>query len=75
LPRAPADLHAALVEVDVGGKFRRTPAGVVVFGFGKHAGRPLTEVARTDPSYLNWMIGRPFLEDVHALVRAAVRLS
>ena len=71
LPPAPVALHAALVDVDVGGKFRRTPAGVVVFGFGKHAGRPLAEVARADPGYLAWMLTRPFLDDAHALVRAA----
>ncbi len=73
LPPAPADLHAALVDVDIGGKFRRTPAGVV-FGFGKHAGRPLAEVARTDPGYLTWMLTRPFLDDVHAIIRAAVSM-
>ena len=71
LPPAPAALHAALVDVDVGARFRRSPAGEVVFGFGKHAGRPLAEVARADPGYLAWMLTRPFLDDSHALVRAA----
>lgn len=72
LPAAPAELHAALVEVDVAGKFRRGPDGAVVFGFGKHAGRPLADVARTDPDYLGWMLTRPFLADVHDRVRAAL---
>ncbi len=72
LPAAPADLHAALVEVDVAGKFRRGPGGAVVFAFGKHAGRPLADVARTDPDYLGWMLTRPFLADVHDRVRAAL---
>ncbi|MFO0799667.1 MAG: 3'-5' exonuclease [Gemmataceae bacterium] len=71
LPAAPADLHAALVEVDVAGKFRRGPGGAAVFAFGKHAGRPLAEVAAADPGYLAWMLTRPFLDDAHALVRAA----
>lgn len=72
LPPAPADLYAALVEVDVAGKFRRGPDGAVVFAFGKHAGRPLADVARTDPDYLAWMLTRPFLADVHDRVRAAL---
>lgn len=72
LPSAPAALHGALVEVDVAGKFRLGEGGAVVFGFGKHAGRPLTDVARTDPDYLTWVLTRPFLTDVHELVRAAL---
>ncbi|QDU19741.1 3'-5' exonuclease [Urbifossiella limnaea] len=72
LPAAPADLHAVLVEVDVAGKFRRGPGGAVVFAFGKHAGRPLADVARTDADYLGWMLTRPFLVDAHDLVRAAL---
>ncbi len=72
LPPSPADLHAALVEVDVAGKFRRGPGGEVVFAFGKHAGRPLADVVRTDPDYLAWMRTRPFLADVHDRVRAAL---
>ena len=72
LPAAPAEVHAALVEVDVAGKFRRGPDGAVVFGFGKHAGRPLADVARTDPDYLGWMLTRPFLPDVLDRVRAAL---
>lgn len=72
LPAAPADLHAVLVEVDVAGKFRRGPGGAVVFAFGKHAGRPLADVARTDADYLGWMLTRPFLADVHDRVRAAL---
>ena len=72
LPAAPADLHAPLVEVDVAGKFRRGPGGAVVFAFGKHVGRPLAEVVSFDLGYLQWMLTRPFLDDAHALVRAAV---
>jgi DNA polymerase-3 subunit epsilon len=72
LPAAPADLHAALVGVDVAGRFRRGPGGAVEFAFGKHAGRPLAEVARADPGYLRWVLTQAFLPDVHDLVRAAV---
>lgn len=72
LPLTPAELHASLVEVDVAGRFRRDDAGRVAFAFGKHAGQLLTEVAARDPGYLKWMLGRPFLDDVHDLVRRAL---
>jgi DNA polymerase-3 subunit epsilon len=72
LPAAPAALHGALAGVDIAGKFRRGDGGAVVFAFGKHAGRPLADVARTDPEYLAWVLTRPFLTDVHDLVRAAL---
>lgn len=72
LPAAPADLHGTLVEVDVAGKFRLGDGGAVVFNFGKHTGRDLSDVARTDPDYLTWVLTRPFLADVHELVRAAL---
>jgi DNA polymerase-3 subunit epsilon len=71
LPPTPAELHAALVEVDVAGRFRRD-AGHVVFAFGKYSGQSLAEVAARDPGYLNWMLGRPFLDDAHDLVRRAL---
>jgi hypothetical protein len=32
----------------------------------------LDEVAGFDSGYLEWMLGRPFLDDVHALVRLAL---
>jgi DNA polymerase-3 subunit epsilon len=72
LPSAPSALHGALVEVDVAGKFRLGDGGAVVFAFGKYTGRPLADVARTDPDYLTWVLTRPFLADVHELVRAAL---
>jgi DNA polymerase-3 subunit epsilon len=71
LPPRPAELHALLHPVDVGGKFQLV-SGAVVFAFGKHAGRRLADVAATDPGYLEWVLGRPFLPDVHHLVRAAL---
>ena len=72
LPVTPAALHAALVEVDVAGKFRRADGGVA-FAFGKYAGRPLADVAAADPGDLEWVLARPFLDDVHALVRGPGR--
>jgi DNA polymerase-3 subunit epsilon len=75
LSPAPAALHSELIEVDIAGKFRRNEQGAVVFAFGKHIGHALTDVARSDPSYLAWVLTRPFLADVHDLVRAVLAAS
>jgi len=72
LPTTPAALHATLVEVDVAGKFRRDADGTPLFAFGKHAGKSLAEVAASDRAYLDWMLARPFLDDVHDLIRRAL---
>ncbi len=74
LPPSPDELHALLHPVDVGGKFR-IESGAVVFAFGKHVGRRLDDVARTDAGYLEWVLTRPFLPDVHHLVRAALHAA
>ena len=71
LPPQPHALHAWLAEVDIGGRFRRTEAGIV-FGFGKYTGKLLRDVAIADKSYLEWILTKPFLPDVHALVREAL---
>jgi DNA polymerase-3 subunit epsilon len=71
LPPTPAGLHARFGDADVAGQFRRGPDGGPVFGFGKHAGRSLAAVAATDPGYLDWLLGRPLLDDARTLVRAA----
>jgi DNA polymerase-3 subunit epsilon len=71
LPETVADLSELLTEVDVAGRFR-CDAGVVVFAFGKHLGRPLEEVARDEPGYLRWMLGQDFLDDVKELVEQAL---
>lgn len=72
LPRRADELHAALVGgADAAGRFRSV-GGVPVFAFGRHRGRPLAEVAAADPGYLHWMLGQPFLDDAHALVRRAL---
>ncbi len=44
-----------------------------VFRRGKHRGRPLDEVARTEPDYLRWMMGADDMdEDVKNVVREAM---
>lgn len=71
LPRTVSGLHRHFCPVDVAGKFRRD-GDQVVFAFGKYIGRSLDDIARDDPEYLRWLLGRPFLPDVQRLVREAL---
>lgn len=72
LPSDVAALHELLTDIDVGGRFR-TDEGRAVFAFGKHRGRPLDEVARREPGYLEWFLREDFLDDAKALVEEALR--
>jgi DNA polymerase-3 subunit epsilon len=59
--------------VDRAGKFVRRD-GEVVLSFGKHQGRPLRQVARERPDYLEWLSRQAdFPEDARALVRKVLR--
>ena len=58
--------------VDRGGKFVLRE-GEVVFAFGKQKGRALSEVARKQPDYLEWILKQDFPEDARSLVLAALR--
>jgi len=53
-----------------------SPSGPVL-NFGRYAGWSLGEVARTDIEYLEWLdrtpIGRPYRDDIDALLRRAGR--
>ncbi len=78
LPRTVAELDAWCHPVPPGavdraGKFVRRD-GAVVFAFGKHQGRPIREVARERPDYLQWLLKQPdFPEDARALAEKALR--
>ena len=71
LPRTAAALHRAMTDVDVAGRFR-TEDGRVVFAFGRHAGRPIEEVAGHDPGYLRWCLAQGFLADARTVVERAL---
>jgi hypothetical protein len=70
LPRTVAGLYAALVAVDLGKRLRRDDR--LLLAFGKHAGRPLEEVAGSDPDYLRWPLRQDFLPDFKAFVTDAL---
>lgn len=70
MPRTIAGLHDLCrdpASVDVEGKFLRRADGVVVFNFSTHKGRPVDDVAATDPRFLRWMLGRDFMDDAKAI--------
>ncbi|WP_165227485.1 3'-5' exonuclease [Aquisphaera insulae] len=75
LPLTVSGLHRTMGYPDVvdpDGKFVRDETGTVVFGFGKHLGKPVGEVAKTDPSFLDWMLGRDFNEEAKDVARLAL---
>jgi DNA polymerase-3 subunit epsilon len=75
LPRDVGELDAAFRHpeaVDLEGRFR-WKQGVVVLAFGKHRGRPVEEVARDHPDYLEWMVRDTFLDDARAVAANALR--
>lgn len=77
LPRDLDDLHEycdeiAPFETAVEQWFDGEP-GSYVFDRGKHRGRPLRDVARTEPDYLRWMLDADDMhEDVLRIVRSAL---
>ncbi len=58
--------------VDRGGKFVLRE-GEVVFAFGKQKGRALSEVARVQRDYLEWILKQDFPEDARTLVLRALQ--
>lgn len=46
--------------VDLAGRIVRDKKGVEVFNFGKHKGRSVLEIFKSEPSYYNWMMDGDF---------------
>jgi DNA polymerase-3 subunit epsilon len=46
--------------VDLAGRIIYNDKGVEVFNFGKHAGKPVSEVLKNEPSYFAWMLNGDF---------------
>lgn len=46
--------------VDFAGRFIYNKKGEEIFNFGKHKGKPVEEVLRTEPGYYNWMMKGDF---------------
>lgn len=54
--------------VDADGKLIQTDEGIV-FGFGQYRGKLLTDIARLDLGYLEWIVGGDFSEEVRKTVQ------
>lgn len=60
--------------VDYAGRIVLDDNGEPVFNFGKHKGRPVRDVLRSEPSYYNWMMDGDFtLDTKHQLTQ--IKLS
>jgi DNA polymerase-3 subunit epsilon len=46
--------------VDLAGRIVRDKKGVEVFNFGKHKGKPVADIFKSEPSYYNWMMDGDF---------------
>ncbi len=46
--------------VDLAGRIVRDKKGIEVFNFGKHKGKPVAEIFKSEPSYYNWMMDGDF---------------
>jgi len=46
--------------VDLAGRIVRDKKGVEVFNFGKHKGRSVMDIFKSEPSYYNWMMDGDF---------------
>lgn len=74
LPNTPEALQILLkpeCAEDADGKFRRVE-GVIQFTFGQYRGRPLEWVAKSDPDFIRWMLGKDFSEDTKRVARDAL---
>jgi DNA polymerase III subunit epsilon len=77
VPRTVPALDAWLNPVPAGavdrlGKFVLRE-GEIVFAFGKQKGRPLREVARLQPDYLEWILRQDFPDDARTIVLRALK--
>lgn len=49
--------------IDFAGRLVKNEEGTPVFNFGKHKGKPVTEVLQREPSYYDWMMKGSFALD------------
>jgi len=58
--------------VDFDGKFIRDPTGEIIFNFSKQKGKKLSDVAKDDAGFLQWMLQQDFMPDTKEIVRRAL---
>lgn len=77
LPRDMAALHDYInprdpAWLDSTGKLKWVE-GEIVINFGRNQGRKLKELARSEPNFLRWMIGKSFPRDVTDIIEEALK--
>lgn len=55
-----SDFSSRSNNVDLAGRIVLNEKGIPVFNFGKHNGKPVTEIFEKEPSYYNWMMNGDF---------------
>ncbi|HET6991311.1 MAG TPA: 3'-5' exonuclease [Bacteroidia bacterium] len=55
-----SDFSSRSNNVDLAGRIVLNEKGIPVFSFGKHNGKPVTEIFEKEPSYYNWMMNGDF---------------
>ena len=55
--------------VDLDGRFVRNDKKEIVFNFGKHKGRPATQVLKQEPSYYGWMMKGDFSQNTKKVLQ------
>lgn len=64
-----AEFSGAAGNVDLAGRIVLNERQEEVFNFGKHKGRLVKDVMRTDPSFLDWMLQGDFAKNTKDMVR------
>jgi DNA polymerase III subunit epsilon len=54
--------------VDMENRLVRNEQGIAVFNFGKHKGKPVSEVFAREPSYYNWMMDGDFSSHIKRII-------
>ena len=76
LPRTVGELHDHLRDpnaVDFGEMFTRRADGAIEFAKGKYKGQLLSDIARSKPDYLEWMLRGDFFDDTKAIAADALK--
>ena len=54
---------------DLAGRFIYDDANEVLFNFGQHKGKKVTEILGSNPGYFGWMMGADFPEYIKKVLR------
>jgi DNA polymerase-3 subunit epsilon len=67
------DFTSDLKTIDATQRLKYDANGVVVFNFGKYAGKPVAETLYRDRQYYNWILNKEFSSQVKQIVKKLVK--